>query len=72
MDAGLAKVEEKLHQAAALVHDLPFDRRFRAVSLASLVHALFYFTAAGLVTSDRATSSAIGSPAFNTGHTAVN
>ncbi len=45
MDAGLAKVEEKLHQAAALVHDLPFDRRFRAVSLASLVHALFYFTA---------------------------
>jgi membrane-associated phospholipid phosphatase len=41
----IARVEAELHRVAELVHELPFDQRFRAVTLASLVHALTYFSA---------------------------
>lgn len=41
----LQAVEAQLHHVAELVHELPFKRRLRAVSLASLVHFVFYFSA---------------------------
>lgn len=41
----LQAVEARLHQVVELVHELPFNRRLRAVSLASLVHFVFYFSA---------------------------
>ncbi|MFZ5443079.1 MAG: phosphatase PAP2 family protein [Myxococcota bacterium] len=40
-----AKVSEELHHVAELVHDLPFNQRFRTITLASVAHAVFYFTA---------------------------
>lgn len=40
-----AKVVEELHHVAELVHELPFNQRFRAITLASGAHALLYFSA---------------------------
>ncbi len=39
------KVEDELHHVAHLVHDLPFNRRFRTVSLATFIHGVLYFSA---------------------------
>lgn len=40
-----ARVEAELHHVVGLVHDLPFNRRFRAITLATLAHAALYFSA---------------------------
>jgi membrane-associated phospholipid phosphatase len=41
----LERVEAQLHHLRHQLHDLPFDRRFRAVCLASLLHAVLYSAA---------------------------
>jgi membrane-associated phospholipid phosphatase len=40
-----ARVEARLHEVAVLVHEHSFQRRLAMVSLASLVHFVFYFSA---------------------------